>query len=430
MKLSDTSKRTKIAFYISSICLFMSVAILLTTLTYSWIRRTWVSSVYEEKIKIEANGSLAFKLKSDDDVARDSLSILNILNYKDFVFKPVSNFSGKSDDFFTVDRTTENTEKYLHLMPPNGRIESSAYQELGKNYGYIEFRFLLVGDEERVNENNENGNEEIKRQYTKYVFLDAGSFFDAYDPDALQVNPADALRVSISVVGDNNHTYLFKKPDAQGGMLHTAVNNAKDTSDTGTVVWKANGANFRNEDHEEATTFTYGGETLDIVKTCDALSLDQYDGGIYKKDGKFYITPGKCLGWFSPGGQMWVSVRIWLEGTDPVCKDDIAGQRLKLYLNHEAHQTLQRGVRNDAQAYDFRRTDAFGVFRPEKPHHDEVRSRFDPVSSRAHRRVRLSEQTVRRGNTAIGAVYRLGGLLRRSRQRPRLQARLFGRESV
>lgn len=349
MKRIGLTGRAKIALYISSVCMILSAAILVTTLTYSWIRRTWVTSVYEESIKVEANGALAFKLDTKDDVARDSLSILSVLNYKNFVFKPVSNFSGRSEDFFTIDRTVGGSELYSHLFPPETvSPTASAYQDLGNANGYIEFRFLLIGDEVRTNDekNDENStsgsSESTAKNYMKYVFLDAGSFFDAYDPNALPVNPADALRVSISVGDNYDNTWLFKNPDAQGTMVHTGVNNAKNSDGQ----WIVNGQEYWDGEEVRKKVVVNNEVTdIDIVKVNDeVLELSHFNGGIHQGEAakgedaeKWYVTPENCLGWFSPGGQMWISVRIWLEGTDPVCTDDIAGQRLKLYLNFKAY---------------------------------------------------------------------------------------------
>ena len=137
--------------WIRSACLLLVLVFMLTYVSFAWLRRNWTPYVEENGIKVSTSGSLAFKLVDYDD-ANVGMSINSILKLgENFVLKPVSNVSGRSEDFF-VRNADEGVgkEKYEHLNVQdyvkltNDTLSSKTYSQMGIENGYIEREMIRI----------------------------------------------------------------------------------------------------------------------------------------------------------------------------------------------------------------------------------------------------------------------------------------------
>ena len=100
---------------IRHIAMLTAIVILLTGISYSWIRREWTPSIEQSNIKIITGGALVFQM-GEGSGFKDSETINEILGIENFELKPVSNCTGESDDFFTLNFNDDlGWEKYIHL---------------------------------------------------------------------------------------------------------------------------------------------------------------------------------------------------------------------------------------------------------------------------------------------------------------------------
>lgn len=345
--MEKRQKRTaKIGVAISIGCAVLSLTVLLTSVTYSWIRRNWMTRIYDDNIKIETNGSLAFILEGSTS-AMNSISIPEVLQMQNFTLKPVSNATGESYDFFTLDRNSG--DKYLHLVP-SGQFTASNWMNVGKAYGYIEFHLTMMG-ENTVSKEGEQGTGEGTEtaNYTKYVYLNPDSHFNV-SGEFGSIDPSYALRISIST---STNTFIFMRSReglagvAEGdGLMHSGVTSVRGTGevDDPKTKWYADGQDYWSKLTPGTPAYQFSYEvregvqyTYDTFEKNQAHELSEYDGGITERDGARYIDKSKCLCSFPGNKKENIVVRVWIEGSDEnYCNDAIAGLNIELLLSFEA----------------------------------------------------------------------------------------------
>ena len=335
--------------WIRSACLLLVLVFMLTYVSFAWLRRNWTPYVEENGIKVSTSGSLAFKLVDYDD-ANVGMSINSILKLgENFVLKPVSNVSGRSEDFF-VRNADEGVgkEKYEHLNVQdyvkltNDTLSSKTYSQMGIENGYIEFQLSLIAPDDEPN-------------LDRYIYIHDDSKIDisTNTPD----DKADVLkcvRVSITidtgtVEGETGKTYILAVDTVDN---HSGVNNEYDPIET-------NGYNNRymdgvyyyssyvdEENNTLNTKIEVGGKEKNIViDSNDAkyskptfCHIEDLNGGTYEGEGedKKLVTPNKNKTLFSMNSSITenptITIRIWVEGTHPDCSDAIADAQIDLLL--------------------------------------------------------------------------------------------------
>ncbi len=299
MKANDKYMKKHIIF------IFFVVMLLIATMsTYAWVKREWNPSVSEENLKIETSGSLGIRL-DDDPALTTMVSINNYVNSNTFTFKQVSNCTGKSDDFFTLDysKNIENP-KLTHLDITNVNYGSD-YRTMGSLNGYIEFNFILYGNSSKI---------------YKDVYIDEESLL-RYNADD-DKDPTNAIRISLSF-NDNVQApkhYILSK----SGNYHCGINN--DIDSEGKYV--CDGQNLKTEDNQ----INYSLNKVFIPDDNNKLvRFGAESGNYYGSENVLYtMVSNQSIN---------VTIRIWLEGTDTTCTDKIAGSKfdLKLIFNSRDH---------------------------------------------------------------------------------------------
>ncbi len=310
--------------------LLLCTVVIITTaeVTHAWISRKWSTVISEDNIVIEANNALAFKLSDHDLGAQDQLNLALLLGVSSFVLRPVSNASGESEDFFTLYREQEPF-RFVHVTT------QSYWKQAGIDNGYIEGSFFIL-----------SGNLSDSTR-SRYLYLNPESILEVFDEDQ---KAASAIRISMTVgnPAQNPTTFLFTKegvtrnnPD---GFSYTAVNNAKTVVGENTT-WVMNGCPYY-EGATETRTTEFGGANVVVplirnpeqfpdrygyVMTTDPNDPDNLV--YYSENGVNFIDPDTCLYKFSGDSSVQITLRVWLEGEDPYCVEEIAGKRLKLIIS-------------------------------------------------------------------------------------------------
>ena len=288
--------------------LSITLLVVLSVSTYAWVKRDWSPSIEEDNLKIETSGALGIRL--DDVKGLNTLvSVNHYVNANTFAFKQVSNCSGKSDDFFTLDYSKDiENPTLLHLDVSNSKYGGD-YKEMGRQNGYIEFNFILYGNSSLT---------------YKDIYIDEESLL-RYNADDGN-DPTGAMRISLSF-NDNvqvpKHYVLTKKRS-----YHYGISNDKNSDGS----YSCDGKNLKLETGQ-----------IDSSLNKDFLNNISDDNNkliTFGAASENYYGESNILYTMVKNQSINVTIRIWLEGTDPDCLDNIAGSKfdLKLVFNSHDHE--------------------------------------------------------------------------------------------
>lgn len=304
-----------------------------TQSTYSWISRKWSASVSQQRIRIEANNSIAFKLDDNSTDVTNGADLAKLIGgISTFVLKPVSNCTGRSDNFFKLDRTLNN-EQFLHIEI-QGESESM-WTTAGVENGYIESKIYIVG----------SGS--AQDNTTKYVFLNPASHIANASSES-GLDAAAAIRVSLTYAGLSNTqtTIVFSRDgvnrvDSDGSKYsYRAISNAQNADKT----YIFNGFGYYNESRTARANYReVDGQAYPLTQEVDVTEFSDYTGFVYDggekykdADGANYINADKCLFALPADQTKAVTIRVWLEGEDELCTEDIAGLEIDLLVSFDA----------------------------------------------------------------------------------------------
>ncbi len=292
----------------------MSVTLILvaSVTTYAWVKREWKPSIGEENLKIETSGALGIRL-DDDPGLYNTVGINQFVDIKTFAFKQVSNCTGKSDDFFTLDYSADlENPKLVHLNVKNVDYNNN-YTTMGKQNGYVEFNFLLFGNSSLT---------------YKDIYIDSESILRYnHKGENTSGDPTQAMRISLTFK-DNIQApkhYVLSKD----GSFHEGISN--DVDESGRYIC----------DGEKLKRETDGLINLELNKSFtedenNKLIRFGYDGENLSKFPNYYGKDNVLFTMVS-NSSIAVTIRIWLEGTDGTCSDAIAGSNFDLKLIFNSH---------------------------------------------------------------------------------------------
>ena len=343
---TQNSEKKKINWFktIRPIALVLVLVMLLTYATYSWMKRDWTPTVHEENIQIVAGSSLVFLFNGEQRDKNVSVSEL-VPELDEFVFKSVSNYSGNSDDFFTLQYSPKGKffDKFKHVSieeisnssDKSDLDEGSNYQTdtrieytlLGKKHGYIELTFAV----------------KAPTGSSKHVMLDPSSCIKAamvqseidvnsdgkVDKDDKTLSPTgqvavEAMRISVTVpeTATTTKTIVFVPKAGNSAQVHKGINNEKDSNGKYIADGVARYEDNTNDniDNPSELTTKIGQKDL-ILQNNDVKTLlnpsekTGYDANITEDD--YYLFT------LENDEPKQVIVRIWLEGEDEKCVDDL-----------------------------------------------------------------------------------------------------------
>ena len=318
--MNNAQKKINWIRVLRPIALALALIFLLSCATYAWMKRDWTPKIHQENVKIVAGSSLTF-IYGNDEI--DDIAVNELLGEETFVFKSVSNCSGNSEDFFTLDYSTQgqyyDTFKKISLLdlPPEQQELTTKYTELGKKYGYVELTFHIASAA--------SGDVYDKNIYLKDSFINGVVVSGDAAATTRNERAAEAVRISITAHATDTMpetTTIF----ARTATTHTGITN-RWVDGYGYV---ANGASRYDRTTNPPTLADTVVFELNAATREEELKITST--GI-KTFADFATTPLFVL---EKSTQRAVTVRIWLEGEDSRCEDDIADSALDLLLQFSA----------------------------------------------------------------------------------------------
>ncbi len=306
-------KRSKLIF---SICMLVAMCMSLAAVSYSWLRRDWRPSIDGDNIQIQTGSTLSIRLINGENVPRIVLGDL-LHSPDDFRLKQVSNMTGRSEDFFKLEfqsgLSLENA--VVQHIPVDDQLYANA-TERGEHFGYIEIPFFLVGNT-------------TDSTYNQLVYIAPESHIsipkevaESGDQDeiAKYEQALQAVRVSITIHGVKDEdgvdsTYGIKLDES---TAHRGINNVQDHNGKYVVVGHSpldESVDYSGENEESLNA--------PMVKNPDVAfrSLSYYSSALNGQE----FDQEKALFPMSSSEVRRVTMRIWLEGTDDACTNDISG---------------------------------------------------------------------------------------------------------
>ncbi|MBE6540162.1 MAG: hypothetical protein E7674_05445 [Ruminococcaceae bacterium] len=309
-----------------SLIMILVMLVMMSYVSYSWIKREWAPSIKQDGITITTNGSLVLNLGSGEGYEEEQ-TINEILGVDSFILQPVSNSSGESDDFFTLDfGGGPGNEMYVWL----NRNDYGSYSNMGAENGYIEFQFTLCAPSAS----------EVKTY--RYVYIDCDD--DSENPESYITSTgaaSKALRMSISFSEGATKVFgTYTKEELEEMKRENkplqAITN--DTNDNGLhiadkALYYAQYSETNEEDCIVAETIrkNSGDTGKALHEEVNLLTFSDCNG----KDENGNWNPNNALVVIEEGKNAkatTVTVRIWVEGADPNCIGEISGQQINLKL--------------------------------------------------------------------------------------------------
>ncbi len=329
----QTSRKLK--YIIRPLAMILITSLLLVYGTYSWVRRQWTPTVEQSGIKIATGDSLSFMF--DDNVLGFQTSLNALLGVENFVLKSVSNASGESADFFTLEYShlglgyeSYKLIKQKDLINTNVE-ESKRWTELGKQYGYVEMTFRIYAP---------TGNQ------TSYVYLSGDSYIRRAIGESMGIDPSLCVRLAVSCSG---RTLIFASDERIAkDPQHTGVNpqgaeGIERVSDGQTRCEMDEDGKVKLDpatgEHIVQHLFYIQNTPYSAFDTALLHAFSEYDGSSVEKT-LFSLVGDNA---FED-----VTVRIWLEGVDPDCVNEIAGKELDLLLKFAAKSSFEAASEPDA----------------------------------------------------------------------------------
>ena len=271
---------------------------LLIAFTFTWVARNWTPSFQQNEIKISTSGALVISLTGDDN--HDVVSLNEVVGLDSFVFKQVSSQDGET--FFWKDFTpTLNDEPAVYKKVTDLQKEN-----------YIDTKFAIKLDD--------------SLDSPKYVFIHPDSLLHS-ENFGIDSDVAKAIRISLNYedIDENG------QPVTYSYILGNTPDNIDIDYSTLAVLPDADGKN------DEDVTAT----NQQMVYNLDYFNAgwDNYTEG--QLEHNFTVDPSRTLFKLNPGGIRWVNMRIWLEGADENCINEIAGQSFDMVLKFDSISVSQ-----------------------------------------------------------------------------------------
>ena len=286
------SKTRKILTVITAFWL----CILLVFFTYAWVVRNWTPNIQQDNLQINKAGALVISLAGDDNY--DTIPLNKVVGLDSFVFKQISSQNGQNFAWLDFSPTFNNQSPAVYRAATDAQ----------KNY-YIEKEFAIKLDDALTQD--------------KYVFLHP----DCYIRDDTGVNVADAIRIALD----------YDVTEADGSVTNVThiLGNTPEGQDTdfstSAVLADADGKTQDDPtavSQQKVCSFAcFNGGRTAAFDSANPQNPENYN---------FTPDPDKVLFTLKPGELKWITMRIWLEGADENCVNEIAGQYFDFNLKFDS----------------------------------------------------------------------------------------------
>ena len=305
-----------------TVAMLLTSLILLSYVSYSWIKRDWSSGINQQGITIATGNALAFVF-SDDSSGGSVKDLKSLLGIEEFRLKSVSNATGKGGDFYSLTPSPQG-EAYSTLnhltwadLPSIGEQNdpTKINTELGVMYGYVDVMFAIQPPPNMAEDD------------TLLVYIDPSSYLrNTGDIDVIS-----AIRISITLPPVNDPgitdgaTYIF----GSERRVHTGISTQDDYIMDGHYRFtESNGQLF------SIPSITVNGDIKSMTE------VYPWNGG-YMYVLQDFDGSETFLCELNKGEVQYINVRIWAEGEDEACASEIAGESFDLLLKFSAKRASE-----------------------------------------------------------------------------------------
>jgi len=266
----------------------VQIIVLITIGTYAWFSDKSNPSISESNMRVSSSEGLVIKLAPDSE-ARTSVNLNELFSdFNAFELKQMS--SADAINFYTIDfgaGLTNNLPKYVKITP-----ETTGTINMEK-YGCIDYNFYLQTED-----------------FAKHVYFHKDSY--------IKGEAADSIRVAITV----------KNVDTDFKMIfgNIAENGITDEYRTKAVISEGE--------------FDYTNTNNLLVSDQVVYTFQSKDGGREVSDND-PIDLSKVLLTLQANSLIKVNVKIWLEGGDPDCDNNIADTNIDTLIKFGSANVLR-----------------------------------------------------------------------------------------
>ena len=296
------------------ISLFMALwlLVMLVTFTYTWVSRNWTPSIKGEDIGIASSGALVISVLSDTSAVHQEVSLNDVVGLEvnnGFVFKQVSSQDG--NNFFWKDFSPTVTGDKPAIFR---KIDTTDTHKKD----FIDTKFCLKLDD--------------SLSESKYIFIHPETIIDYVKENSTDPDVAKAIRISLSydkkIVTDSG-TQLERETVILGNLddNESVINHDSYRA----VLSDANGKTDEENSGALGRQVVYGLHYFDCGRT--SFNADE---PFHESNYNFERDPDRALFTLAPGEFIWVEMRIWLEGQDDNCVQEIAGEKFDLVLKFDS----------------------------------------------------------------------------------------------
>lgn len=270
---------------------------LLGIVTYSWIARSWTPQLEYSQVSISTTGALIISIENKDGTESyfNEVNVNDFLGLGEFVLKQVSSVDGKNF-------VSANFNPILDGNPP-------VYDE-NVNGKYIETEFWLKTQYET---------DEGLLDRKKEVFLHEDSYIKFEGEEGDNDNVELTIRVSIEIESFGTYILCVDRDDFGDEVeLTNGYYDEKLFATNPNAVGQNVFVNYPNDKSLDKSN---------CLKVPKVYPLDYFNG-----------NNDRILFTISPAAAQKVTLRIWLEGCDDYCLNEIAGKNLSILLKFDTRE--------------------------------------------------------------------------------------------
>ena len=328
--MKKKKNRKKLALISLSI---ISVISLCVAGTFSWVARSWTPSLEYSEISIATSGALIIKI--DDDAYNDvnlntltgihsySLKQVSSSNGKNFVsadFNPI--LSGKSP-VYNDEVRGKYIETTFHLQLQASNDTSIVYKKKVFIHpeSFISYKPFSEAEKENTSESVSSSEEPSNSVESVSTPEEVSSSVDSILDDSYNVEKA--IRIAVDVDGKQN-AFIFcakRGVDEDATGIYNDLKAVNTSPSTYNDVLKK--PLFKDYNTKEQKV------NEDVLTNQPCKGFNYYDGS----------DPSKTLFEISQFEAIKITLRIWLEGCDEYCVNEIAGKSLSLLLKFNCEDT-------------------------------------------------------------------------------------------
>ena len=302
-----------------SVVLAVWLTIMLVAFTYTWVSRNWTPSIKSDDINIASSGALVISILGDDAAVHTEVSLNDVVGLSvddSFTFKQVSSQDGVN--FFWKD-----------FSPTIGGDNAPIFWKIGSSdiqkKNYIDTKFCLQLDD--------------SLKTSKYIFIHPETVINYIkdNPDYPDLNKA--IRISLTYdkeiytgtsVQTVSETIILADLANNDGAINVREDDTVDELYRA-VLSDADGKTDETDSGALGYQTVYGLQYFN----CGRTSFDK-DDPFNDSNYNFKRDESKTLFKLNPGEQKWITMRIWLEGQDENCIEQIAGEKFNLVLKFDS----------------------------------------------------------------------------------------------